>query len=604
MPKGSPQDVPDVIEKIGELLEIRGKEADAFRIRAYKRAAQALRDHSGEIERLVKEGTLTELAGIGDAIAEKVAEYLETGRIKAYEDLKKKMPEGLLELLSVPSLGPKKVKLLYQKLNVKSITDLKRVIAAGKLLGLPGIQERMIEKIKEGIALVEEIGRRRLLGEIKGMVEELLHEFKKCKTITRMDVGGSYRRREETIGDIDVLVLAKKRNEVAAFVRKLPNLEKVIAEGEKKISFLLKGNLQTDIRMIEEEEWGAALQYFTGSKAHNVELRSYAKSKGMKVSEYGVFRTKTPRFQDSKIPRSVRRSTEERIAGRTEEEVYKALGMDYIEPELRQGSGEIQAALAGRLPKLVELKDIRGDLHVHSTWSSDGKETIENMARAAEALGYEYICIADHSPSIGIAAGPKTKPQILKKKEEIERVQKKVNIKILNGTEVDIRADGSLDYSDDILKEFDFIIAAIHSGFSRDNTDRLLKAIEHPLVSAIAHPTGRHFGVRNSYPMNEDLVFQKAAETGTFLEINGQPVRLDLPFNLVRKAKEWSLPRASLEGASRGVRFVINTDAHSAGGLSLMDLGVSVARRGWLEKGDVANALSLKDFLRTLRKAY
>ena len=284
--RGLPQDVPDAIEAIGELMEIRGKEADAFRIRAYKRAAQALRDHSGEIEDRVKSGTLTELAGIGDAIAEKVEEYLSTGKVSAYEDLKKKMPEGLLHLLDIPSLGPKKVKILYQMLKVKNLKDLKRAIASGKVMGLPGFQERMVEKIREGIALIEGIGERRLLSEIQPIAEGLLAELKKCKAITKMEIGGSYRRREETIGDIDVLVVSKSRGEVATCIRKFPNLEKVIAEGEKKISFLIKGDLQIDIRMIEEEEWGAALQYFTGSKAHNVELRSFAKSRGMKVSEY------------------------------------------------------------------------------------------------------------------------------------------------------------------------------------------------------------------------------------------------------------------------------------------------------------------------------
>lgn len=588
MPKGIPQDIPDAIEAIGELLEIRGKENDAFRIRAYKRAAQILRDHVSEIEERVKQGTLTQLSGIGEAIAEKVEEYVKTGKIKAYEDLKKTIPDGLLDILRVPGLGPKKAKILYQKLKVKDIGSLQKALESGKVVGLPGFQERMVEKLLEGIALLEGFTGRRLLGEVMPTVEAVIGELKKCKAIEKLEVGGSYRRREETIGDIDVLVLAHDRAKVGQCIRNLPGMERIIAEGEEKISFLLHDGLQIDIRMIDPQSWGAALQYFTGSKAHNVELRSLAKSKGLKLNEYGVFR--------------MRGKNAVKISGRTEEEVYGALGMDWMPPELRQGSGEIQSALAGRLPTLIERKDIKGDLHVHSTWS-DGQDTIEEVAKAADRLGYEYIAISDHSPSLRIAAGPKTKAQILKKKKEIEAVQKKVKVKILCGTEVDIKMDGSLDYSDDLLKLFDVVIASIHSGFTTDATKRLLKAIHHPLVHAIGHPTGRHLGSRNPYPFDVDVVIEACVKTGTWLEVNGQPTRLDLPFALVRKAKEMgACPPKLGEAERRGAKFIVSSDAHSASGLGIVDLGVSVARRGWLEKKDIINTRHLKDFLKLLQQ--
>ena len=533
-----------------------------------------LQDYEGDIIKLIKEEKLHTLHGIGKGIEVKAKELAETGKVKEYEVLKKQVPESLLDLLRIPSLGPKKASVLFNELKVKDVPSLKKVIDSGKAEKLPRFGKKTVEKFLKGMEMLEKMGDRTLLGDASSIVDTLLSELKKCKEITKMEVAGSFRRREETVGDIDILTTVKDTSKVADFVTSLPDVEQVLGKGDTKVSVILKIGLQVDVRMIEEKSWGAALQYFTGSKAHNVELRTYAKEKGLKISEYGIF----------DAGRGPGPGPEHTDASR-ECAIYESLGMQFIPPELRQGSGEIEAALDHKLPDLINLDDIRGDLHVHSNWSNDAKDSIENMAKTAEKLGYEYICITDHSTSIGIASGPKTKSEVLKKKKEIEAVQKKVKIKILCGTEVDIKSDGSLDYGDEILKEMDFVIAAIHSGFEKDNTDRLLSAINHPLVHAIAHPTGRLLGKRQSYPFDEDKVYKAAAKNNVWIEINAYPVRLDLPFSMCRKAKK------------AGCKFIINTDAHRTHHLSFMNYGIDVARRGWVEKGDIVNTMELEKFL-------
>ncbi len=577
-------DLAQFFENFANLLEIQGNEEDSFPIIAYRRAAETLRDHEGDILTLIHEGKLHTLHGIGKGIEDRARELVENGKVEDYVKLTKKIPESILDVLKVPFLGPKKAAVLFKELKVKDIPSLKKAIKSGKIEKLPGFGKKTVEKFEEGLKIMEKIQGRTLLGLSIPIVEDLLKELKKCKEIKKMEVAGSFRRREDSIGDVDILVIAKNRSKFADFVTELPEVSEVIGKGDTKISVRLESGLQVDFRMIEEDHWGASLQYFTGSKQHNIEMRSYAKEKGLKVSEYGVFETRSA----GSVTRAVH--DKKQIAGKTEAEVYKSLGMDLIPPELRQSSGEIDAALNHKLPDLIKLDDIRGDLHVHSTWS-DGHATIEEMAKAADKLGLEYICISDHSPGLSVAGGPKTKADVLKKKKEIEEVQKKVKVKILCGTEVDIKADGSLDYSDDILKLFDIVIAAIHSGFSSDNTERLIAAIEHPLVHAIAHPTGRMIGSRKSYDLNEELLYKKAAESGTWLEINGQPTRMDLPASMVRKAKD------------AGCKFLIASDAHAVKEFSFLDLGVSVAKRGWLDKSDAVNAMELKKVLSARKTA-
>jgi DNA polymerase (family X) len=595
-----PSELSQFFEDFAALLEIRGNEEDSFPILAYKRAAETLRDHEGDIEKLVQEGKLHTLPGIGKRIEEKTGELMKTGKVQEYEELINEVPETLLDVLKVPFLGPKKASALFHELKVKDLASLEKALKSGKAEKLPRFGKKTVDKFLDGLKLLEKIKGRTLLGDAIPIVNDLLTQLKKCKDIQTMEVAGSYRRHEETIGDIDILTTVKNAEKVADFVAKLPDVEHILGKGDTKVSVLMKSGLQVDVRMVEKKSYGAALQYFTGSKAHNVELRAYAKSKGYKISEYGIFRVKDNdailrgHHDDTENHKTRSReprlsATEEFIAGTSEAELYETIGMDFIPPELRQASGEIEAALNHELPKLVETGDIKGDLHCHSTWS-DGKNSIEEMARSAEKKGYAYIAISDHSPSLAITGGPKTKADVLKKKKEIEAVQKKVKITILCGTEVDIMKDGSLDYPDEILKEFDIVIAAIHSAFEGDQTERLLKAIRHPLVHAIAHPTSRKIGERQAIQFDEDAIYSAAAQTGTWLEINGQPVRLDLPYTMVRKAK------------NMGVKFIVSSDAHSIRNLDLMDLGISVARRGWLEKKDVVNTLSQEKFLSARKK--
>lgn len=582
-----PANLITFLENFADLLEIRGNEDDKFSILAYRRAAEVLHDHEGEIFTLINEGKLHTLQGIGKKIEEKAKELMETGKVREYEKLTKKVPASLLDILKVPFLGPKKAAVLFKKLKVKDIPSLKKALISGKVEKLPGFGKRTAEKFLEGLVTLAKFQGRTLLGHAFPIVEELLKELRRCKDITTMEVAGSLRRREETIGDIDILITAKNAARAAAFVASMENVERILGKGPTKVSVLLTTGLQVDVRIIDPSCFGAALQYFTGSKAHNIELRSLAKEKGYKISEYGIFQMKQSASSTRDLRGKTGNTREIFVGGKTEEEIYATLGMDMIPPELRQANGEIEAALRHKLPRLITTDDIKGDLHVHSTWS-DGRNSIEEMARAAEKSGLKYVCISDHSPGLGITQGPKKKEDLLRRKEEIEAAQKKVKIRILSGTEVDIRADGSLDYPDDLLALFDIVIASIHSGLEKDNTARLLRAMDHPLVHAIGHPTGRLLPSRKSYSLDEEAIYKKAAETGTWLEINGQPTRMDLSATMFRKAKE------------AGVKFLISSDAHTVKEIAFRDFAVSVARRGWLEKGDVVNTMPLKQFLEQL----
>lgn len=542
-------------------MEFLGNPNDKFKIRAFVNASLAIRASEDSLEKLAQAKRLKEIPGVGEGIAKKIEEYIATGKITEFELLKKTIPKGFFEMMSIPSLGPKKVKVLYEKLNIKTIEDLEKAVKDGRVAALDGFGERSSQKILEGIEMRAKSKGRRLLGSVYLTVNEILDWMKKCEDVSKITPAGSFRRVEETVGDIDILATGRKSEKIIAHFLKMPFIEEVLAKGDTKASIFTKDGLQVDLRVVAPSQFGSALQYFTGSKLHNIHLRTFAKNRGFKLSEYGF-------FKGDKL-----------VASKTEEDCYRALGMQYIEPELRSDTGEIEAAYKHELPDLINLSDIKGDLHTHSTWS-DGANSIEEMAAAAEKRGYEYIAISDHSQSLTIANGLSIE-RVKAKKRDIDKLNEKFRVKILLGTEVDILADGSIDYPNDILKMFDTVVASIHSRFQQDNTERILAAMENPFVNIIGHPSGRLIGSRNPYQLDYEKLFKKAAETGTAIEINSHYQRLDLQDKYMRDAKRY------------GCMFSINTDSHSIHDLWMMELGVAWARRGWIEKKDVLNTFSL-----------
>jgi len=563
-------EIAEVFERIADILEIQGE--GVFRVNAYRRAARIIEDLSSDVADLVESGEILDIKGIGKGTADGVAEYLETGTMRRYEEAKKSIPKGLSELLYVPGLGPKTIGLLWRELDVKSIKSLKRALRGKKILDLPGIGPKKVENIQAGLRVYESRSGRLTLGTVLPAALATVRELKEATGIDDIEVAGSIRRWRETIGDIDILALSAKPAPVIEAFTTLPRVTEVLAAGSTKASVRVADGLQIDLRVVPPASYGAALNYFTGSQAHNVALRGLAQQKGLKLSEYGLFKG------------------DRRVAGRTEESIYKRLGMDYVEPELREDRGEVEAALEHDLPELVELKDIRGDLHSHSDYS-DGHATIEEMARAAKAMGYGYLLMSDHSHSLGIAHGLSVE-RLQQQAEEISEVNKKVkNFTVLRGTEVDILSDGSLDFPDEVLEELDVVVASIHSGFqqSRDKiTGRIVSAIENHNVDVIGHPTGRLLGTRPAYDVDMEAVMSAAAEHRTALEINAHYERLDLNDVNSRRAAEM------------GIKVAISTDSHHPDQLWHMELGVRTARRGWLTRSDVLNTMTSKALLKYL----
>jgi len=564
--------IVQIFRDIAQILEIKGE--NVFRIRAYERAAQNIEGLSQDIEDFIKEDRLTEIPGIGKDLSERIKEFAKTGKIKIYEDLKKSIPEGLLDLLKIPSVGPRTAKLLYEKLKIKNIPDLENAIKKNKLQGIFGIKEKTIENILKGIEILKRGKERMTLAQAILVEDEFVRPLEKLAEVKKISTAGSLRRQKETVRDIDILVVSDKPKKVMETFTRLPQVGDILAEGETKSSVRTKDDVQVDCRVVEQKSFGAALLYFTGSKNFNIKLRQIAIRKGLKLNEYGIFRK------------------EKFVCGKTEEEMFKALGMSYVEPELREDNGEVELAQKFKLPKLIESRDIKGDLHVHSKWS-DGANTIEEMAQAAKELGYSYIAISDHSQSLRVARGLST-ADLRKKKKEIEKINKKLKgLRVLYGTEVEIDSNGKIDYKDEVLKEFDVVIAAIHSGFKQPKeqlTRRIIKACENKYVHIIAHPTGRLWGVREPYDIDFDQILKVAKQTNTQLEINAFPARLDLNDLNARRAKE------------KGVKLILDTDAHSTEQLKEMKLGLSVARRGWLSKEDVLNTLPVEELLKAIRK--
>jgi DNA polymerase (family 10) len=560
---------------MADLLEIKGE--NPFRIRAYRRASQNVESLTEDVEALGAAGRLDEIPGIGEDLAGKITEYLETGRIKDVEAAKKEIPAGVVELMNVPGVGPKTAKLLYEKAGVHGVSMLERLAKAGRLKGLPGIQAKTEANILKGIAVVRQGQSRMLLGRALPLAQELAHALERVKEVEQLSLAGSIRRRKETVGDIDILVTSVRPEKVMEAFTRLPQVADVLERGGTKASVRHREGIQVDLRVVEPAAFGAALVYFTGSKQHNIRIREMAQKKGLKISEYGVFKESTGR----------------RVAGKTEEEVYAAIGLPWIPPELREDAGEVEAALKRRLPDLVEVGDIKGDLHDHTN-ASDGHHSIEALVEAARKRGYQYILVSDHSQSSRVARGLSA-DKLMAHVKKIRAVQKKHrDIRVLAGSECDILADGSLDYPDEVLAELDLVVAAVHARFKQprpEMTRRICRALGNPYVRILAHPTGRLIGERDPYDVDLDAVFRAAKEHDKAVEINSYPQRLDLNDVHARRAAEM------------GVLVAINTDAHVLDHLDNVELGVATARRAWIGPDRVINAWPLGRLLAWSQRA-
>jgi len=565
-------EIVKIFREIANILEIKG--GNVFRIRAYERAAQNIEGLTQDLDDFIKEDRLTDIPGIGSDLSKRIKEFAVTGKIKVYEEVKKSIPKGLLELLDIPSVGPKTAKLLYEKLNIKNIANLEAALKKGKLKGIFGIREKTIENILKGIEVLKRGKERMTLAQAMLVAQEFISALEKMPEVKKISPAGSLRRKKETVRDIDILVISARPQKVMDVFIGLPSVKEVLAKGKTKASVRTKNDIQLDCRVVDEESFGAALLYFTGSKTFNIKLRMIAQKLGLKINEYGIYKK------------------EKYLFGKTEEGIFKLLGMPYIEPELREDNGEIELAQKFRLPDLIRLEDIKGDLHVHSNWS-DGENSIEEMAKACQRKGYSYAAITDHSQSLKVAGGLSIS-DLKKKRQEIDKVNKKLKgFRILYGTEADIDSQGNLDYKDEVLKEFDLVVAAIHSGFKQSRqqlTKRIIKACQNRYVHIIAHPTGRLWGLRDAYDLDFEVICKVARDTNTNLEINSFSERLDLNDLNCRRAKEL------------GVKLAVDTDAHATEQLDNMELGLSVARRGWLTREDVLNTLSLEELLKAIKK--
>lgn len=549
---------------IADMLEIKGE--TPYRITAYRRAARSLEGLTEDIAVVAERDTLEEIPGVGKSTAEKILEFLKTGTCTYYEELRKQLPAGITTLMTVSEVGPKTAMLLHEKLGIDSIEDLEQAAKKGLVRELPRMGAKTEENILKAIALLRRSKERLPIGAVLPLSREIVDALRGLTAVKQISVAGSLRRMRETIGDIDILVTSSKPEKVMDVFTTLPRVRQVLAKGPTRSSVILDTGIQADVRVVEPEAFGAALQYFTGSKEHNVKVREKAVRRGLKVNEYGVFRVKDDR----------------RTAGTTEEELYQAVGLPWIPPEIREDQGEIELADRGTLPRLLDLKDIRGDLQMHTRWS-DGSDSIEAMAKAARELGYEYIAITDHSQSLKFVGGV----PIDELREHIKvarRMSEKIGVTILMGTECDILPDGRLDYPDEVLKELDVVVASVHSRLRMaedEMTARIVKALDNPHVDILGHPTGRLLGSREAYAVNIERLIEAAARTKTALEINASPQRLDLSDKHARLARE------------HGVPLVISTDAHTRYQLGYMEYGVAIARRAWLEPGHVINTLPL-----------
>lgn len=567
-------EVARVFQDISDLLELKGE--SQFKVRAYQKAVRSIEHLSVELSQLKAEGRLREVPGIGEAIEKKITELLDTGHLKYYEELRAEFPSGIISLLQVPGIGPKTAMRLATELGVKSVEDLEQAIADGRVAGLFRMGDKTAENIRRGLQSMRTKEQRIPIGVALPLADEIMASMRKRIAVRNLTPAGSLRRFRETIGDIDLMGTADDAEALIDAFTRLPQVREVLAKGGTKASIVTNRNLQADFRVVPHDAYGSLLQYFTGSKQHNISLRERAVRQGLSLSEYGITVVETGRL--------------EKFA--TEEAFYARLGLPYIPPEIREGAHEIEMAEENALPKLVESSDVKGDLHVHSKWS-DGRDSIEQMALAARALGYRYIAVTDHSKGRGVARGL-NEERIREQAAEIRKLNERLkDIRIFSGIEVDIRADGSLDFADEILAELDIVVAAVHSAMGQEQekmTRRIIQAMENPHVDIIAHPTCRLLGERDSIAVDMEAVFRAAARTGTVLEINAMPDRLDLKDTHIFRAREL------------GVKLSLGTDAHADEHLPLMRYGVGIARRGWAEAGHVLNTLSAEGVLATLKR--
>ena len=563
-------EIAQIFYQIAEFIEMNEV---SFRSRAYNKAARVLESMETNIEEIYNQGGLKELkkiSGIGQATAQKIEEYFKTGKIKTYQKLKKECPVDLEKLTAVEGLGARKIKVLYKELGIRNLKDLEKAAKTGKIGGLEGFGQKSEINILEAIKFVKAGQGRFPLGMALSIIRQIINKLEKLSEVKKISSAGSLRRMKETIGDLDILVISSQPKKVMNFFVKMPEVIKIWAQGLTKSSVRLKNGLDCDLRVVKKESFGAALQYFTGSKEHNILVRKIAKKKKLKLNEYGVFKGKRS------------------IAGKSEKEVYNAIGLPYIEPELRTNTGEIEAALNNKLPELIGYKDIKGETHSHSDWS-DGDEKIEDLAKAAKKMGYQYIVLTDHAGFLKITNALDEK-RLLKQMDEIDKINKKLSgIKIIKGAEVDIKVDGSLAIKDEVLAKLDFVYGAIHSKFKmskKDMTQRLIRAIENPHLDAIAHPTGRMIQKREEYLLDFEQILKVAKKNRTALEINAHAKRLDLKDIYIRQAVEM------------GVKMVIGTDVHHLSYMPMMELGIAQARRGWASKKDILNTRSFIEFIK------
>jgi len=561
------REVADLFSKMADILEFKGE--NPFKIRAYRKASRILGDLTQDIEEIAEEGNLQDIPGIGEGMSEKIAEYLKAGKVSKFEELRKGISDELIAIMNIPGMGPKTLSMLHKEKGISNFSQLERALENRSLIGLPGIGERKVENLQRGIQLLRQSEGRMNLGIAFPVAKRIVDSLREKVRSSKIEWAGSLRRMRENIGDIDLLATGPDMEVILQAFTHLPEVKEILASGETKASVIVEGGIQIDLRVVEEGSYGAALQYFTGSKGHNIHLRGIAKAKGFKINEYGIYKG------------------EKKIGGKEEKDIYQVLGMKWMEPELREDRGEIEASQENRLPRLAQESEIKGDLHVHSKWS-DGTSSIEEVARAAQKRGYHYVAICDHSKSLKIAHGL-DESRLMKQIDEIDRLNDRLeNLRILKGTEVDIQMDGQLDFPDRVLEKLDWVVAGIHSGFKQERqkmTHRILRALENPYVHILAHPSGRILGERDPYAVELEEVIEAAQRYGKALEINAYFERLDLDDLHCRKAKE------------SGVRLAIGTDAHHIDQMWMISLGIAVAKRGWLESPDLLNTLSLRSLL-------
>ncbi|MEJ2672426.1 MAG: DNA polymerase/3'-5' exonuclease PolX [Deltaproteobacteria bacterium] len=566
-------DIAEIFDQVADLLEI--EEANPFRVRAYRNAARVVDGMSQNLADLVeREANLSAFAGIGKDLAGKIKEIVNTGSLQLLRELEARTPPELSEMMQIAGLGPKRVHLLHKKLGIKTPEDLREAARTGKIQEIKGFGEKIAEQILEGVGQITEEEKRFKLATAEPVAQGLVDYLKEAPGVKEAMVAGSYRRRKETVGDLDILVACEQGPAVMEAFVNYEDVKKVLAQGDTKSSVKLRSGIQVDLRVVPQESYGAALHYFTGSKAHNIAIRQMGVRKGLKINEYGVFKG------------------EKRLAGKTEAEVFQSVDLPYIEPELRENRGEVEAAKAGGLPKLITLQDLKGDLHAH-TKATDGRNTLEEMAQAAQDRGYEYLAITNHSKRVSMAHGLDA-ADLAKEIKAIDRLNSKFKgFVLLKAIELDILKDGSLDLPDEILQELDLTVCSVHYNVNlsrKEQTERILRAMDNPHFHILAHPTGRLINKRDPYEVDLERLLQAAKERGCFMELDAQPDRLDLADIYCKLAKDM------------GVKLAIDTDAHSTADLAFMRYGIDQARRGWLEPGDVLNTRTWKDLQKLLQR--